>query len=73
MALVYYLIGRFSKYMLRKRELPEETTDYVNLEKVDLQKHTIVEHSKEYEEQTHVKVFSKKKKKASHEGEDTEE
>ena len=73
MALVYYLIGRFSKYMLRKRELPEETTDYVNLEKVDLQNHTIVEHSKEYEEQTHVKVFSKKKKKASHEGEDTEE
>ena len=40
MALVYYLIGRFSKYMLRKRELPEETTDYVNLEKVDLQNHT---------------------------------
>ena len=73
MALVYYLIGRFSKYMLRKRELPEETTDYVNLEKVDLQNHTIVEHSKEYEEQTHVTVFSKKKKKASHEGEDTEE
>lgn len=73
MALVYYLIGRFSKYMLRKRELPEETTDYVNLEKVDLQNHTIVEHSKEYEEQTHVKFFSKKKKKASHEGEDTEE
>ena len=73
MALIYYLIGRFSKYMLRKRELPEETTDYVNLEKVDLQNHTIVEHSKEYEEQTHVMVFSKKKKKASHEREDTEE
>ena len=73
MALVYYLIGRFSKYMLRKRELPEETTDYVNLEKVDVTNHTIVEHTQEYEEQTHVKVFSKKKKKTSHEAEDTEE
>ena len=73
MALVYYLIGRFSKYMLRKRELPEETADYVNLEKVDVTNHTIVEHTQEYEEQTHVKVFSKKKKKTSHEAEDTEE
>ncbi len=35
MALIYYLVGRFSKHMLRKRDLPEETADYINMERVN--------------------------------------
>lgn len=75
MALIYYLVGRFSKHMLRKRDLPEETADYINMERVNEADHTLVEHTKEYEEESHVKVnvFSKKKKKQSSEKEDTKE
>ncbi len=65
MALIYYLVGRFSKYMLRKRSLPEETSDYVNLERVNTEDGSIIEHTKEYHDQSHVSigVFSKKEKK----------
>ena len=75
MALIYYLVGRFSKHMLRKRDLPEETADYINMERVNEADHTLVEHTKEYEEESHVKVnvFFKKKKKQSSEKEDTKE
>ncbi len=65
MALIYYLVGRFSKHMLRKRDLPEETADYINMERVNEADHTLVEHTKEYEEESHVKVnvFFKKEEK----------
>ena len=62
MALIYYLIGRFSRYLLRKRELPEDTEEYINLERIDPKSHVVVEHTEEYMEQTHVNIFHKKEK-----------
>lgn len=62
MALIYYLIGRFSRYLLRKRELPEDTEEYINLERIDPKSHAVMEHTEEYMEQTHVNIFHKKEK-----------
>lgn len=35
MAVIYYLAGRFVKYLLRRRNLPEATDNYVELKKVN--------------------------------------
>lgn len=50
MALTYYLIGRFSKYLLRKKDLPEETDVYVHLKEVDLKTNEVVRKTVEEEE-----------------------
>lgn len=34
-AVIYYLVSRVVNYLLRKRRLPEDTADYVRLDKVD--------------------------------------
>jgi predicted PurR-regulated permease PerM len=73
MALLYYLIGRFSKYLLRKRNLPVETEDYVNLERVDLQNNTMIEHPAGYEDRRHTAIFQKQKKTDEKEKDDNKE
>jgi predicted PurR-regulated permease PerM len=73
MALLYYLIGRFSKYLLRKRNLPVETEDYVNLERVDLQSNTMIEHPAGYEDRRHTAIFQKQKKTDEKEKDDSKE
>nr|MCR4798648.1 AI-2E family transporter [Lachnospiraceae bacterium] len=35
MALIYYIIGRMSNFLLRKRQLPEDTDRYLDLDHVD--------------------------------------
>lgn len=66
MAMIYYLAGRFSKYLLRKKQLPEETDTYVHLKEVELKSNTVVLKSPAEEEKTHIRLFAgmgKKKKK----------
>ncbi|MCD8365027.1 MAG: AI-2E family transporter [Clostridiales bacterium] len=41
-ALIYYIIKRVTEHFLRKRGLPEETADYVNLGHVDMDTNRIV-------------------------------
>lgn len=61
MALIYYLCGRFAKHLLRKKHLPEDTADYINLDYVDTKTHQLVEHDESYKNKFRVKIFSKKK------------
>ncbi|MFQ6880008.1 MAG: AI-2E family transporter [Oscillospiraceae bacterium] len=76
MALIYYLIGRFSKYLLRKKDLPEETDVYVHLKEVDLKTNEVVRKTVEEEERGYFffpsKGSGKKKKKGSEEEENKE-
>ena len=76
MALTYYLIGRFSKYLLRKKDLPEETDVYVHLKEVDLKTNEVVRKTVEEEERGYFffpsKGSGKKKKKGSEEEENKE-
>lgn len=63
MGLIYYLVGRWSRKRLRKKELPEGTSAYINLERVDEEANIIVEHTAEYNENTHINIFPNRKKK----------
>lgn len=53
MALIYYLAGRFSKYLLRRKGLPEETDTYVHLKEVNLVTNRVVPKTLEEEEKSH--------------------
>ena len=67
MAVIYYLIGRLSKYLVRRRQLPELTDDYINMEKIDEESNTLVINTKEKKEERINKakfhIFGKKKNK----------
>lgn len=62
MALLYYLTGRFSKYLLRRRCLPENTEDYINLERIDTNTNAMVQHPAEYQDRSRSAIFKKNKK-----------
>lgn len=61
MALIYYLVGLFVKYLLRKKNLPEETSAYMHLDHIDAKSKALIEHDEEYNSKTRVKIFGKKK------------
>ncbi len=63
MALLYYLAGRFFRYLLRRKKLPEDTTDYINLDKIETSTNKFIEHNGGYEGKKHISMFSKRKKK----------
>ncbi len=63
MALIYYICSEISKYLLRRKGLPEETEDYINLEHIDVDSKEIVEHEPGYAEKKMVKPFANKKRK----------
>ena len=71
MALIYYLVGRFAKYLLRKRNLPEDTEDYINLQCIDVEKGELIEHPEGYENKQYV-VFNRRKWKEQNEKKDAE-
>jgi hypothetical protein len=35
MAMIYYIVGRFNRYLLHKRNLPVKTDDYIDIDHVD--------------------------------------
>ena len=76
LALIYYLIGRLSKYLLRKKDLPEETEVYVHLKEVDLETNRVIHKTAEEEEKGYFsfppKNSGKKRKKDSEEEEKKE-
>lgn len=41
-AVIYYICGRISKYLLRKRNLPEDTDEYIEMDYVDENSNSIV-------------------------------
>ena len=63
MALIYYLVGRLTSYRVRKKGLPEETDDYYNMERVDEDNNTIINHDPDYERSkkyVNIKMFRRK-------------
>jgi predicted PurR-regulated permease PerM len=65
MALIYYLVGRLTSYRVRKKGLPEETDDYYNMERVDEDKNTIINHDPDYEKSkkyVNIKMLRRKKR-----------
>ena len=75
MALLHYLIGRFVKYLLRGKDLPEGTDTYVHIKKVDLETNEVVMKTPEEEDRGHFAILYRggKKKKKQKEQQDTEE
>ena len=74
MALIYYLVGRFSRHLLRAKKLPEETDTYVHLKEVDVSTNQVVPKSPEEEKKSHFHFFTstdkKKKAKKNHTSEE---
>lgn len=66
-ALLYYLFGRLSKRLLRKKNLPEETAEYIYLKEIDEKTKTFRMKDPGVSEDP-VILFKKKKKKDDGEG-----
>ena len=69
MALIYYLCGRAVKYLLRKKNLPEDTKEYVNLDSIRVSDHTMISHGEEHHNKKRVHLFRKNKGEANPEEE----
>lgn len=63
MAMIYYLCGRFTKHLLRKKHLPEETGEYVDLDSIEVSDHTLIPHRGEYHNKKRTHLFQKNKNK----------
>lgn len=61
MALIYYLVGVFVKFLLRRKGLPEETDSYMSLDHIDARSKALIDHDERYINKRHIKLFSKKK------------
>ncbi|MDD6194168.1 MAG: AI-2E family transporter [Lachnospiraceae bacterium] len=61
MALIYYLCGRFTKHLLRKKNLPEETREYVDLDSIRVSDRTLISHDAEYHNKKRVRLLRKNK------------
>lgn len=42
MAIIYYVFGKFFKHLVKKRGLPEGTSDYIKLKNIDIEKNELV-------------------------------
>ena len=66
-ALIYYLIGRLSRFLVRWRGLPEDTDSYVHMDSIDVTTKELIMRTPEEEETRKHKAsanpFKKKKKK----------
>lgn len=43
-AVIYYIVGRISGYLVKKRGLPEATSEYINLDYIDADDNKLVKH-----------------------------
>ncbi len=41
-AIIYYLAGRIAKYLLKKRDLPTATEEYIHMDHIDLETNTLI-------------------------------
>ncbi len=66
MAVIYYLISRFSNYLVHRRNLSEQTAEYINMDKIDEDTNTLVMRTEEEKAERISKaklhLFVKKKK-----------
>lgn len=50
-AIIYYIVGRVARYMVRRRGFPEDTENYVTLDHIDIAENTLVQYTSEHEEE----------------------
>ena len=63
-AIIYYIIGRVASYLVKRRNLPEQTIEYEKMEYIDLEKNILLQHAeKEVKEEKKSPIFGKNKKK----------
>ncbi|SET28821.1 Predicted PurR-regulated permease PerM [Pseudobutyrivibrio sp. C4] len=63
-AIIYYIIGRVANYLVKRRNLPEQTIEYEKMEYIDLEKNILLQHAeKEAKEEKKSHIFGKNKKK----------
>lgn len=43
-AIIYYIVGRLAKYLVARRNLPIDTTDYILLDHIDLDTNEVIKH-----------------------------
>lgn len=43
-AIIYYIVGRLAKYLVAKRNLPLDTSDYILLDHIDLETNEVINH-----------------------------
>jgi len=58
-ALIYYLAARYSRYLLRKKGLPEDTDTYILLDKIDNETGQLVERTKEQESNKRTRLINR--------------
>ncbi len=50
-AIIYYLTGRAATYMVRKRDLPADTSEYITMDRIDLASNTLKHYSENYDKE----------------------
>ncbi len=50
-AIIYYITGKIARYMVKQRGFPEETTDYISLDHIDVENNTLVPYSPFHDEE----------------------
>lgn len=63
MAMIYYLCGRFTKTLLRKKHLPEDTGEYIDLDSINASDHTLISHKGEHHNKKRTHLFQRNKTK----------
>ncbi len=48
-AIIYYIVGRLAAYMVDRRDLPTDTSDYIEMDYIDLEKNILVDHDRDAE------------------------
>ena len=61
MALIYYLVGRYTKYLLRKKHLPEDTAESMDLDRIRPTDGAMIPHGENYYNKKKVNIFKKNK------------
>lgn len=50
-AIIYYIIGRTARYMVDKRGFPMDTSEYINLDHIDVEENKLVQYSANHDEE----------------------
>ena len=63
-AIIYYIVGRLANYLVKRRNLPEQTIEYEKMDYIDLEKNILLQRTeKEVKSEKKSPIFGKNKKK----------
>ena len=61
-AIIYYIVGRLASYLVARRDLPTDTSEYTLMDYIDEENNTLVKHKdKTIETAKKIRIFPKKK------------